>query len=362
MNALEKAARGAAKYAYAFNQGKARVVLDPIYSAVAARLVPDATPLHPKLLAMEFPPNLFLDYRAHNRKLSYFIEDWDFTQADPTLLTPRQRQMMHTVALGETSGAAVADGFLRAFRTNPELASFFGTWFTEELNHFMGFHLYLGRMEQTWPARRGYEVASTEFEPYSKDPLEMCACNMYQELVAFLVYRSFAKQAKDPFLAKMVGQFAKDELRHYKFYQQVIARHLQKEPGFRKRVLMQVLKATTPYNQVSGSKRNVLDHLELGAFYFRKSEFEFFTRELEVLMGKSMVPVFDAFFRGVNDPCTFCRQELHQCDCAHFEDGQPPQTRNPEWWQQVSKASAGAPNVDVAGWSKQLTRDRAELN
>ena len=69
--------------------------------------------------------------------------------------------MMHTVALGETSGAAVSDGFLRAFRTNPELAAFFGTWFTEELNHFLGYHMYLRQMGEPWPAARGLAVAET---------------------------------------------------------------------------------------------------------------------------------------------------------------------------------------------------------
>ena len=56
--------------------------------------------------------------------------------------------MMHTVTLGETSGSAVADGFLRTFRSHPELAAFLGTWFTEELNHFMAYHLYLSKMDR----------------------------------------------------------------------------------------------------------------------------------------------------------------------------------------------------------------------
>src|SRR6478609_5892384 len=88
-----------------------------------------------------------------------------FPQAKPELLTPRQRQMMHTVALGETSGSAVADSFLRYFRTNPELAAFFGTWFTEELNHFIGYHMYLRQMGEPWPAARGMAVAETDVLP-----------------------------------------------------------------------------------------------------------------------------------------------------------------------------------------------------
>src|SRR6185436_17405542 len=273
-----------------------------------------------------------------SRKLQYFVEDWDWSEARPELLTARQRQMMHTVALGETSGAAVADGFLRAFRTDPELAAFFGTWFTEELNHFIGYHLYLDRMGETWPAQRGLDVARVEFAPYAKDPMEIAAANMYQELIGYLVYSGFSRQAKDPFLARMLMQFAKDELRHYKFYQAVVARKIRAEPAFRRTVLKVIMKATTPYNQVSGRLTNTLHHLELGSFYFRKPQYELFLREVEYLLGTPLKGFFDWFFRGIVPPCTQCREELAQCACEHYEDGVAPQTRNPDWWKQVSRA------------------------
>ena len=50
------------------------------------------------------------------------------------------------------------------------------------------------------------------FRPYAEDPYEVAACNMYQELVGYLVYRCFGKQVNDPFLASMLKQFAKDEM------------------------------------------------------------------------------------------------------------------------------------------------------
>jgi hypothetical protein len=72
-------------------------------------------------------------------------------------------------------------------------------------------------------------------------------------------------------------------------------------------------------------------------------------------------PFFVGFFRGVNVGFSLCSKELHQCECEHFEDGQPPPTRNPEWWQQVTRLSEDAPQVDVSGWTKQLS-NRAQLN
>src|SRR5688572_30063218 len=122
----DKTFREIAKYAYALNQSRARIVMDPIYEAVCAFVLRDVKP-GALLMSEQVSTTLYLDYRAKSRELQYYIEDWDFSQAQPELLSPRQRLMMHTVALGETSGSAVADGFLRAFRTDPELAAFFGT-------------------------------------------------------------------------------------------------------------------------------------------------------------------------------------------------------------------------------------------
>lgn len=356
---IEKGFRRSAMWAYAMNQSRARVLMDPIYLTVARRLLRGTTGPSRKLLEEKFPSNLYVPYRAQSRKLQYYIEDWDWSEARPELLTPRQRQMMHTVALGETSGAAVSDGFLRSFRTQPELAAFFGNWFTEELNHFVGYHMYLRQMGEPWPAARGLEVAATEVQPYADDPMEVAACNMYQELLGYLIYRSFAKQAKDPFLGKMLAQFAKDECRHFRFYQDVVARHMQDNPAFRPVVLKVFLKATSPYNQVSGGPANVLDHLTMGAFYFRKPEYEYFLREIEYLLGTDLRGFWDWYFKGVVERCRFCNEEAYQCSCEHFEDGEPAPIKNPEWWKQVSRAGAHDPRIDIDEWAQALLGPRA---
>ena len=351
---LEKGFRRSAMWAYALNQSRAKVVMDPIYLAVAKRLLRGTDGPSARLLAETFPSNLYVHYRAQSRRLQYYIEDWDWSEARPELLTPRQRQMMHTIALGETSGAAVSDGFLRAFRTDPELAAFFGTWFTEELNHFVGYHMYLRQMGESWPAARGLEVAETEVLPYADDPMEVAACNMYQELLGFLIYRSLSRQVKDPFLGKMLAQFAKDECRHFRFYQDVVARHLQTNPSFRPVVLKVFLKATSPYNQISGGPANVIDHLTMGAFYFRKPEYEYFLRQNEYLLGTDLRRFWDWYFRGVAPACTFCERETFQCECKHFEDGEPAPIKNPGWWQQVSRARADDPRINIDEWAQAL--------
>lgn len=350
----ERAFRKSALWAYAFNQSRAKVVMDPIYYAVASMLLRGDIPLSARLRETKFPENLFFKYRRQSRRLQYYIEDWDFSQARPELLTPRQRQMMHTVALGETSGAAVSDGFLRAFRTDPELAAFFGLWFTEELNHFLGYHLYLERMGERWPAQRGLDVAKVEFIPYADNVLEICACNMYQELLGFLIYRSFSRQCRDPFLAKMLHQFSKDELRHYKFYQAVVARQIQREPKFRKVVLKVFLKATSPYNQISGGAQNVLDHLQMGAFYFRKPEYEYFLDQVEYLLGTDLKPFFDWYFKGLGEPCGGCGQWYYQCACPSFEDETAPAISDPLWWQKTSKPDPNARPIAVEAWIEEL--------
>lgn len=361
LSLAEKSFRYSARWVYAFNQSHAKVLLDPIYLAVAKRLLPESTPLSPRLVQSEIADNLYPSFRNQSRKLQYFIEDWNFSEARPELLTPRQRNMMHTVALGETSGAAVGDGFLRAFRKSPELAAFFGTWFTEELNHFLGYHLYLEKMGERWPIERGLEVAEVEFNPYASDPMEVAACNMYQELLGFLVYRSFGQQVADPFLSKMLGQFAKDELRHYKFYQQVVAREIKREPAFRWKVLRTFLKATSPYNQVSGGPGNVLHHLEAGAFYFRKPEFEFFLREVQYLLGTDLREFFSWFFKDLLAECPTCAKQPYECECVDFDKVTPhvmPPRAN--WWRKTTRRADGTVSVPVGGLEGLLEMARTQ--
>lgn len=317
---MGKIIASAARYLFAINQSRAKIVLDPLYSAAARSLLRGSIPLSPQLKQRQYADNLYEAYRDTSRKLQYFIEDWDFSQARPDLLTARERSTVHTTTLGETSGMAVSDGFLRAFRTSTELACFFGTWFVEELNHFRGFHRYAEIMGERWSAERVYDVAEVRFHPYSDDMHEIAACNMYQELVAFLVYRSFGRQVRDPFLARMVKQIAKDELRHNKFYEAVVARRIQRDPSFRVTVLKTFLKATTPYNQVSGGARATLDNIANGFFYFRKAEYDYFLDSVEFLLGTRLESAFDRYFRMFAPPCDRCKIALFLCECEEFED------------------------------------------
>ncbi len=320
---LDRVLSSTARYLFAYNQTPAKIVLDPIYALVARALLRGEIPLSPRLTAKTFADDLYPAYREHSRKLQYFIEDWDFTEARPELLTKRQRGVVHTTTLGETSGMAVSDGFLRAFRTSRELASFFGTWFVEELNHFRGFHRYTELMGERWPKERVDAVAEIEFRAYSDDPLEIAACNMYQELLAFLVYRSLGRQLRDPFLAKMVTRFGKDELRHFRFYEDVVARQIKRDPSFRVTVLKVFLKATTPFNQVSGGAGPTLQHVANGLFYFRKPEYDFFLDHVELLLGTRLESLFETYFKMLAPTCEQCDLHTFRCACEVFEPGAP---------------------------------------
>lgn len=355
LGAGERLFRATAKYVHSKNQTKLGRWMDPIYDRVARHLLKGSSGPSERLARRQFPANLYFDYRKRSRKLEYYIEDWDFSEARPELLTPRQRMMMHTVALGETSGAAVGDGFLRAFRTEPELAAFFGTWFVEELNHFLGYHLYLERMGERWPAARAMDVAEVDFRPYAESAGEIAACNMYQELVGYLVYRSLSTQVRDPFLAKMLDRFAKDELRHYKFYQAYVAREIQRDPDFRFTVMKVILKTPSPYNQVSGGTAQVLDHIESGAHYFRKREFDFFVREVEYLVGKDLTEFFSWFFRGACPPCARCGRCPYACACERFDDDAVPKRRRPTWWQQTRRRESGLA-IFAEVWADELKK------
>jgi hypothetical protein len=326
---LEHGLKAFFRYVSSVNQTPlGATVLDPVYETAARTALRGIEP-SAKLMEGDYSENLFFRYRGIAARVQYQIDSWDFTEARPELLTPRQRTLLHSVALGETSGFAVGAGFLRSFRNDPELGSFFGIWFTEELNHYWGYHRYLERMGEAWDATRKRDVTGVDFRDYSDDALEVAAANMYQELIAFLLYRSFARQVRDPFLGKMVAQFAKDEMRHYKFYQHVVAREIQRNPDFRVLVLKHFFKATTPVNQVSGGASAVVDHLSAAAFYFRKPEFDFLLEQNQFLFGASFESLFRFFYRRHLPPCATCDREVFECACEEYETAVPRvETRN----------------------------------
>lgn len=315
---VERTVKAGLRWVSAVNQSRLKAVLDPLYEASARTLLRGVKP-SAALAQARYADNLFFDYRARAAKVQYRIEDWDWSEARPELLTARQRAFLQGSTIGETSGFAVGAGFLHTFRNDPELGSFFGIWFTEELNHYWGYHRYLERMGEGFTAERKLAVTGVDFRAYTDDVFEMAAANMYQELVAYLIYRSFARQVGDPFLSRMIDAFAKDELRHYKFYESVVARTLQRQPEKRYLALKHFLKATTPVNQVSGGPRQTLSYLAGAAYYFRKPEFDFLVKQVGFLFGEGLEPSFAFFYRRHLDPCARCGAEVFRCPCPDFE-------------------------------------------
>jgi hypothetical protein len=324
---VERLFKKGLRYSVAINQSPAKILLDPVYEAIGALLVNGRVPLSPRLAATRYEDNLYFKYRRNSRRVQWSIDDWNFREARPDLLTARQRALLHTFATGETSGFTVGASFLQSFRNSPELGAFFSIWFFEEMNHYFGYHRYLERMGEPWSSERKEKVTGVRFLPYSEDPLEVAAANMHQELIGYLVYRSFARQCRDPFLAALVDTFAKDELRHYKFYQGVVGREIQRRPRFRAIVLKHFFKASTPLNQVSGGPAKVVANLTGPAFYFRRPEFEYMLRQIEFLVGDRLEGLFSWFYRRNLPPCGFCGEETFRCACERFEGGGTPGAR-----------------------------------
>src|SRR5689334_15823158 len=88
--------KSVARWAYALNQGPAKVVLDPLYTSAALALTFEDVPLSKALAEHQYADDMYPQYRRTSRKLQYFVEDWDFSSAKPELLTQRQRLMLHT--------------------------------------------------------------------------------------------------------------------------------------------------------------------------------------------------------------------------------------------------------------------------
>lgn len=105
----------------------------------------------------------------------------------------------------------------------------------------------------------------------------------------------------------------------------------------------------------------MLDHLQMGTFYFRKREYEYFLRQNEYLFGTDLRSFWDWYFRGVAEPCAFCDRELIECDCEHFEDGKPAPVKNPGWWKQVTSGKHHDPRINIDDWAQALLGSSAAL-
>jgi hypothetical protein len=73
LDRFEKLLRRSAMWAYALNQSRAKVVMDPIYLATAKMLLRGTNQPSTKLMTETFAPNLYLPYRSLSRKLAYWI-------------------------------------------------------------------------------------------------------------------------------------------------------------------------------------------------------------------------------------------------------------------------------------------------
>ena len=112
-----------------------------------------------------------------------------------------------------------------------------------------------------------------------------------------------------------------------RLFRELVARRAAREPlayvlgewGFRRLVLKHFLKATTPVNQVSGSVANTIGYLSTAAWYFRKPELDFLMKSTKFLLGDSLEPHFNFFYRRHLPPCELCQREVFRCACEQFE-------------------------------------------
>ena len=330
---LEHGFRRSAMVAYALNQSRAKVVMDPIYLAVARTLLRGHERPSEKLPAPSSPPTCS-SRTARFAQAAVLRRRLGLRRRAARALTPRQRQMMHTVALGETSGAAVADGFLRAFRTHPELAAFFGAWFTEELNHFFGYHLYLGR----W-ARPGRPSAASRSPRRSSSPTpptrwrwrpatctRSCSAS---SCIARSPSRSRIRSCRS-----MLAQFAKDECATSASTRtsSPATCSATRVPAGRAQDLPQGDLAVQPdLGRHHQRARSPVD----GRLLLPQARVRLLPRPERVPVRHRPGAFWTWYFRGVVPPSARAARRPSRVPASNYEDGAPAPVKNPGWWQAV---------------------------
>ncbi|WP_229854339.1 acyl-ACP desaturase [Streptomyces filipinensis] len=114
-------------------------------------------------------------------------------------------------------------------------AWFSAHWGHEEARHALALREYLLRSGQRSEARMqdfADAVMARRWRPPYEVPRQMVVYSAFQEMTTFVSYhhqRRLAQQANDPVLAEIYRLIGRDEMAHCRFYQRILALHLDED-------------------------------------------------------------------------------------------------------------------------------------
>lgn len=117
------------------------------------------------------------------------------------------------------------------------IQEFVRVWTAEEDQHSTLLETYLlltNNGDHAERAKRRKAVLSSGWSHELQGPFEAMVYTTVQELATrvFYLHAALACEGDDPGLAQALRRIAKDEMRHYAFYRDVVKAHLEVEPGY----------------------------------------------------------------------------------------------------------------------------------
>jgi len=199
-------------------------------------------------------------YKTHERVSWSLTEllDTPWTAIDVDLLSPADVAVVETTMLVESNNPDYVANLIEYFKADQDVCDFIMMWAIEEWKHYYALRDYLTKVRIAIEARAaagqvqdtrlaaieasvrlalGDEVAAVREAseenwgiPEHYLPVQVVASTTFQEFVTADFYRNHARHVREPVLAKLEMDLAKDETRHEMFYEQRTADCLAADP------------------------------------------------------------------------------------------------------------------------------------
>jgi hypothetical protein len=162
---------------------------------------------------------------GNSEKARWIFQDLPWDSIDARLVPPELVEDIKTAALAEFTTYSATESFMKLFHDDIDFTQWLAVWFYEETKHPLAFIKWLAHVGVK--VDNAFVHAGRVIEPMTDSQAEMLASNICSEIAANAVYRILAEAVREPVLAEILRNVARDEMRHsngFEFYcQKLIA-------------------------------------------------------------------------------------------------------------------------------------------
>lgn len=154
-----------------------------------------------------------------SEKSRWILSELRWDEIDTSKVTAELIEDIKVAAYGELTTFSATESFMQLFRDDVDFSQWLAVWFYEETKHPLAFIKWLAKLgipTDESLIHRGRQIA-----PMPASKVEVLTSNICSEIVANTSYHLLEKSVKEPVLAEILRNVARDEMRHsngFQFY------------------------------------------------------------------------------------------------------------------------------------------------